>query len=125
MKGAKLMRKAIFKAFLVLAIIGLSAPAWATSTISAPTTLGSAANTFSPSAKVGISVTSISTSYAAGSCHLNGTFEYGIVGGTGLTGSYTDVSKMYKETIPDQSGKTVGTPTSQSSATALQGGSWE
>jgi hypothetical protein len=119
------MRKEIFKAFLVLAVIGLSAPAWATSTISGTTTLGSASNTFSPSAKVGLSVTSISTAYTAGACHVNGTFEYAIVGGTGLTGTYTDVSKIYKEAIPDQSGKTVGTPTTQSSATELQGSAWE
>lgn len=117
------MKKDICKVFFVIAAIGLSTSAWAETSITGVTTIGGASNTFSPSAKVGISVSASSTSYAAASCHVNGTFEYGVVGGTGLTGSYTDTSKIYKAAIPAQSGN-VGTPTGQGSATSLSG-TWE
>jgi hypothetical protein len=124
MKGTNLMRKEIFKAFLILAVIGVSSSAWASGTsIVGVTTIGGPSNTFSPSSKVGISVASNATSYVASSCHVNGTFEYGVVGGTGLAGTYTDTSKMYKATIPTQSG-TVGAPTAQSDPTTLAG-TWE
>jgi len=118
------MKKQVLKALLVLAVLSFAATASATTTITGATTIGSSANSFTPSAKVGISITSISTSYVAGSCHVNGTFEYATLGGTGITGTYTDTSKIYKKDIPSQTGKTVGTPTSQSSATALQGSDW-
>lgn len=119
------MKKQILKAFLVLAIAGAASSAMATTSITGQTTIGNG-NTFSPSSKVGISITAIPTSYAAGSCHVNGTKEYGTVGGTGITGTNNDPSKIYSENIPTQSStNTNGVPTSQSSATALQGSSWQ
>lgn len=118
------MKKQIFKAVLVIAVLGFAASASATTSITGITTIGSGANTFTPSAKVGISITSVPTSYVAGSCHVNGTFEYATLGGTGLTGTFTDTSKIYKKAIPAQTG-TVGAPTPQTSATELQGSGWE
>lgn len=122
------MRQQILKAFLVLAVVGSASAAKATVTISQTVTIG-AGNTFSPSTKVGISMTSISTSYTAGSCHLNGTKEYGTVGGSGITGTYADPSKIYSANIPTQATtNTVGVPTTQSSATALTNagnGTWQ
>ena len=115
------MNKQILKAFILLTIVGFASSAMATATINASTTIGSG-NTFTPSAKVGISITSGTLSYAAGSCHVNGTKEYGTVGGTGLTGTYSDTSKIYIKDIPTQtSGSTSCVPTSQNSATQLQG----
>lgn len=118
------MKKQVLRAFLVLTVLGFAASASATTSITGATTIGSAANTFTPSAKVGISISSSATSYAAAACHVNGTFEYGTIGGTNLSGSFTDTSKIYKKDIPTQSG-TVGAPTAQTSATSLSGTGWE
>lgn len=115
------MKKQILKAFLILAVASSASTAMATVTINTTVTVG-AGNTFSPSTKVGISMTSIATSYAAGSCHLNGTKEYGTVGGSGVTGTYSDPSKIYVKDIPTQATtNTVGVPTTQTTATSLIG----
>ncbi len=119
------MKKQILKAFLVLSIVGTASTAMATQTISGVTTIGGAANTFSPSANVVISLTSISTSYCAGSAHLNGIKEYGTCGGSGVTGIGSDVSKIYSQDYKTTSGSTIATPTGQTSATSLQGTSWK
>ena len=118
------MKKQILKAFLVLAIVGAASSAMALTTISGQTTIGSG-NSFTPSAKVVISISSISTSYTAGSAHLNGTNEYGTVGGANLTGTFADPSKVYSEPYTTTAGSSVATPTSQSSATQLQGSNWQ
>jgi len=118
------MKKQILKAFLVLAIVGAATSAMAVTSIVQTITIG-AGNTFSPSSKVGLSITAGNTSYTAGSCHLNGTKEFGTVGGSGITGTYNDPSKIYSKVIPEQaSTNTVGIPTTQDSATELQG-TWE
>lgn len=114
------MKKNIFKAFIFLAISGSATTAMATQTISGTVTIG-AGNTFTPSAKVVISVTSAATSYTAASAHLNGTKQYGTVGGANITGSYTDPSKIYVADYTTTAGSTVATPTSQTSATSLSG----
>jgi hypothetical protein len=119
------MKKQILKALMVLAVIGSASTAMATQTISGAVTIGAGSNTFAPSSKVVISLTSISTSYCAGSAHLNGIKEYGTCGGTGITGSFTDVSKVYVKDYTTTSGSTVATPTAQSSATQLQGSGWQ
>ncbi len=118
------MKKQILKAFLFFAIIGAAPAAMATQTINGTVTIG-AGNTFTPSAKVVISITSNSTSYCAGGAHLNGTKEYATVGGTGITGSFTDPSKIYSKDYTTTANSTVATPTSQTSATALQGSGWQ
>ena len=118
------MKKQILKAFLVLAVVGSASSAMATQTISTTVTIGSG-NTFTPSAKVVISVTSAATSYCAGSAHLNGTKEYGTCGGVGITGTYNDTSKIYAQDYTTTANATAATPTSQTSATALQGSNWK
>ena len=118
------MKKQILKAFLVLAVVGSASAAMAETTIVGTTMIG-AGNTFTPSTKVGISISAVATAYAAGSCHLNGTKEYGTVGGTGITGTYADASKIYTKDIPTQSTtNNVGVPTPQTTATQLQG-TWQ
>lgn len=106
------------KKYILLALVSvLSTSTFAfAGDITGSTTIGS--GTFTPSAKVGIKLISAPGSYAATSAHVNGTFEYGTVGGTGVTG---DPSKILKKTIPAQSG-TVGVPTAPASATALESG---
>ena len=90
--------------------------------INAATALGS--GTFTPSTKVAICATSVSTSYCAGAAHLNSTKEYGACAGTGITGTYSDISKIYSE--PYSSGAlTSANPTAQWSATVLQGSAWQ
>ena len=90
--------------------------------INAPTKIGTAS--FSPSLKVALCATSISTSYCASAAHVYGDMEYGICVGTGITGSYADTSKIYKE--PYSSGAlTSANPTAQWTATQLQGTSWQ
>lgn len=116
------MNKKILNTLMVLAGIGCASTAMATVTITGSVTIGG--GSFTPSNKVGLSATASATSYAAGSCHVSGTYEYGTVGGSGITGSFSDTSKIYQKTIPAQTG-TVGAPTSQSSATALQGSNWQ
>ena len=119
------MKKQILKAFLVLAVVGASTSAMAAGTlITGIITIG-AGNTFSPSTKVGISLISVPTSYSSASCHLNGTKQYATIGGSNLSGSYTDASKIYTADIPSQSStNTTGVPTSQTDATAITG-SWQ
>ena len=118
------MKKQILKAFLLLSIVGAASTAMATQTIDQTVTIG-AGNTFTPSSKVVITLTSIATSYVAGSAHLNGTKEYATCGGSNVTGTYNDVSKIYSEDYTTTSGSTVATPTSQTSATAMQGTHWQ
>jgi len=114
------MNTKILKVLVVVGALGCASSALAAGTsIVGTVTIGG--GSFTPSSKVGLSIASQSTSYAAASAHLNGTYEYGTVGGTGLTGSYTDTSKIYQGDIPSQSGKTIGTPTQQTSATSLAG----
>jgi len=116
------MTKLILRSFLVISMLASATVAMATTSITGATTIGSASNSFTPSAKVGISISASSTSYAAAACHLSGTFEYGTVGGAGTT---QDVSKIYSKAIPSQTSYTVGTPTSQTSSTALTGTGWQ
>lgn len=109
------MKKQILKAFLVLAIVGAASAAMATQTINGECTIG-AGNTFTPSTKVVISIASIPTSYTAASAHLNGTKQYGTSGGTGLTGSNNDPSKIYSRDYTTTAGSTVATPATQDTA---------
>ncbi|OGT98678.1 MAG: hypothetical protein A2X80_01510 [Geobacteraceae bacterium GWB2_52_12] len=77
---------------------------------------------FTPSNKVGIAIISSATSYAATSAHLSGTFEYGTVGGAGVTG---DPSKILKKAYTSDSTAVtanIGQPTDPASATALADG---
>lgn len=117
------MKKQILKAFLLLGIIGSASSALAVTSIEGTVTIG-AGNTFTPSAKVGIRIISAALSYAAQSCHINGTKQYGTVGGTGTT---QDVSKIYSQDIPNQSSVTtgVGQPSDPATALALNAtGTW-
>lgn len=109
------MKKQVLKAFLVLAVVASASSAMATQTINATVTIG-AGNTFSPSSKVVISLASIATSYTASSAHLNGTKEYGTVGGSGLTGTNADPSKVYSRDYTTSAGSNVATPTAQNAA---------
>jgi len=118
------MKKQIFKAFLVLAIVGSASAAMAAQTISQTVTIGT--GTFSPSAKVVIMIASSATSYAATSAHLNGLKEYGTVGGANIVGTFSDPSKVYSRayaTTPATS--TIATPASPTSASELGGTGWE
>lgn len=113
------------KILLTLAATALCAAFASTSfgaTIYSSTYIGG--GVYSPSAKVGINVVSVSTSYAAQSCHLNGNKEYGTGGGTPYT---QDTSKILSKTITDQASNTdpVCHPTAPASATALSSGTWE
>ena len=115
------MKKTIFCSVLMLVVLASASGAMAVTTIIGATTLGNASNSFTPSTKVGISVLSTLTAYAATSCHVNGSYEYGTVGGTGTT---QDPSKIYQATIPAQTGS-VGVPDAPTSATALGSQSWQ
>ena len=117
------MKKRILKSFLLLAVVGSASTAMATQTINGTVTIG-AGNTFSPSAKVVLSVTSAATAYTATSAHLNGTKQYGTVSGANLTGSFTDPSKIYVADYATPSGATAAEPTVTDSATALAGTGW-
>ncbi len=117
------MEKQILKAFLLLAIVGAASAANAQSTISDTVTIG-AGNTFTPSAKVVISISSIATSYTAASAHLNGTKQSGTVGGANITGTYNDPSKIYTADYTTTSGSSIATPTAQTSASSLAG-TWQ
>ena len=110
------MKKQIYKVMLILAIVGCSSMAHATKSINGTVTIGGATNTFTPSAKVGMSVTATVAAYTATSCHLNGSFQYGTVGGTGTT---QDASKIYKAPFPSQSSTLYGTPTVTDTAITL------
>ena len=121
------MKKQILKAFLVLAVVGSASAAMAETTIVGTTMIG-AGNTFTPSTKVGISITAIPTSYVAASCHLNGTKEYGTLGGSNLNvvAGKDDPSKIYSKPIPAQAtDAVVGKPSAQTSALQLSTGAWE
>jgi len=100
------------------ALCGLFASSSFAASITGSTTIGN--GTYAPSAKVGISLVSASTSYGATSCHLSGTLEYGTGGGAGFTG---DPTKILSKAIPTQTG-TVGTP-DDPTATALPGTGWQ
>ncbi|MFZ4859277.1 MAG: hypothetical protein ACOYL3_23105 [Desulfuromonadaceae bacterium] len=103
---------------ILAALLGLvSASTVFAATITTSTTIGG--GSFTPSAKVGINVVSLSGSYAATSAHVSGTFEYGTVGGTGVTG---DPAKILKKAYTAASGATVGAPTAPASAVALADG---
>lgn len=78
--------------------------------------------TFTPSNKVGIKIWSSASSYAASSAHLNGTFEYGTVGGTGVTGDPSKILKKAHTTSSAESTAGYGIPTAPASATALGSG---
>lgn len=101
---------------LLLALCLYATGAFATVSIDTSTTIGG--GTFTPSKGVGISIASKATGYAATSCHVNGTFEYGTGGGTTFTG---DASKIVQADIPTQTG-TIGTPTTVTSDTELPTG---
>ena len=113
------MKKQIFKALLILAVIGSASAAMAAQTISGTVTIG-AGNTFTPSAKVVIQIASIATSYTATSAHLNGTKQYGTSGGSGLAGSFADPSKLYQMDYTTTAGSAIATPTQQTDAKTLQ-----
>ena len=104
-----------------VALCGLFASsAFAVTPITGSTTIGN--GVFSPSTKVGISVASGASSYAATSCHLNGTLEFGVGGGLAFTG---DASKVVSKTIPTQStSAATGVPDSPVDATSL-GTGWQ
>jgi hypothetical protein len=117
------MKKQILKSFVLLAIVGSASTAMAVTSIVGQVTIGSG-NTYTPSAKVGIRIISSALSYAASSCHINGTKEFGTTGGTG---SAKDVSKVYSRSIPDQASNTtgVGIPSDPADATDLASGTWD
>lgn len=98
-------------------VLSLSATAALAADITTSTTIGG--GSFTPSSKVGIKILSTATSYAATSAHVSGTFEYGTVGGAGVTG---DPSKILKKAYTNPANATVGTPTAPASATALADG---
>ena len=100
------------KLFIALILVAFAAPAFAANTsITTATILGG--GKFTPSAKVGLNVTSTSLAYTATSCHVSGTFQYGTVGGSGTA---SDASKVYQATIPTQtSTATVCAPTAAGS----------
>lgn len=108
------MKKQLIFAFMLA--LGTAASAFAAD-ITTSTTIGN--GSFTPSNKVGIKIISAATSYAATSAHVSGTFEYGTVGGAGVTG---DPSKILKKAYTATSGATVGTPTAPASASALEAG---
>jgi hypothetical protein len=111
------MRKSIYSLVLMFAITAFATSAMAVTTITGQTVLGSGANSFTPSAKVGLKVLSSATSYAATACHLNGTTQYGTVGGSGTT---QDASKIYTKPIPtQQSTNTAGVPDDPTSPTDI------
>ena len=101
----------------IAAVLATVTCAFATTDITTSTTIGG--GTFTPSNKVGIKIISTTTSYAGTSAHLSGTFEYGTVGGAGVTG---DPSKILKKAWAAASGATIGVPTAPASATALADG---
>jgi hypothetical protein len=108
------MKKQLILAFMLTLC---SAAAAFAADITTSTTIGN--GSFTPSNKVGIKIVSAATSYAATSAHVSGTFEYGTVGGAGVTG---DPSKILKKAYTPASGATVGAPTAPASATALADG---
>jgi hypothetical protein len=117
------MKKQIFKALLVLAVVGSASAAMAAQTISGIVTIGS--GTFSPSAKVVIMIASNATAYAATSAHLNGLKEYGTVGGANQVGAAGDPSKIYSKDYTTPSGKTEAQPSTPTSPTDLGWTTWD
>lgn len=111
------------KLMISFALLSFSFSAYA-GTIDSTTQIGG--GSYTPSAKVGISIISAATAYSATSCHVSGKNEYGTSGGTGITGTYADTSKIYKSTIPSQEpNATVCIPTEVTSATELPTASWQ
>jgi hypothetical protein len=100
------MKKTVFKSFLILVVLGSASVSMAATSIYMATTLGNG-NSFSPSNRVGFSVFSTQVTYSVTSCHINGTYEYGAVGGSYTT---ADASKIYFKNIPTQ---TITNPTGQ------------
>jgi len=94
--------------------------AFASTSFAAPNITGSTTiggGTYAPSAKVGVSIKSNATAYAATSAHLSGTYQYGTVGGVVVAPD--DPTKIKQATIPSQTGLTVGTPTDVATAGVL------
>ena len=112
------MKKTIFRSVLMLVVLVSASAAMAATTITGPTTINGSTNSFQPSQKVGLAVSSAATSYAVTSCHLSGSYEYGTVGGANTVAS---ASAIYRKTIPTQSG-TVGTPDAPTTTTDLPSG---
>lgn len=111
------------KMMITLAILAFSTSAYA-ETIDTTTQIGG--GSYTPSAKVGISIMSAATAYSATACHVNGKNQYGTSGGTGITGTYADTSKIYRATIPtQQTDAVVCAPTAVTAATALPTASWQ
>lgn len=101
-----------------VALCGAFASTALAGSITSSTTIGG--GTYAPSTKVGVLLVSLPASYGATSCHLNGTIEYGTVGGTGVTGDPTKImSKPY--TSATTSG--IGIPEAPT-ALALPAGTW-
>ncbi|MBT0664554.1 hypothetical protein KI809_09610 [Geobacter pelophilus] len=112
------------KVITILAVLCFSTSALAAQSITTTTSIGG--GSFTPSAKVGISITSAANSYTATSCHVSGKKEFGSAGGTGITNTLTDTSKIYSKAIPaQQANATVCVPTATNSATAGPDGAWQ
>lgn len=108
------------KIIILLAFALLSASSvFAQTNIIGGTSLAVGTGVFTPSSKVGILVTSSASSYAAASTHLNATFEYGTVGGTGVTGDPSKILKKVHATSAAETTAGYGIPTAPASATAL------
>jgi hypothetical protein len=101
------------KVLILSLVLSLYAAVAFAADITSSTVIGNGA--FTPSSKVGIKLISLPSSYAATSAHVNGTFQYGTVGGSGVVG---DPSKIVKKTLPTQTG-TVGAPDAPESATSI------
>jgi hypothetical protein len=109
------------KTIMIALAVSLYAAGAFAADITTSTTIGG--GTFAPSTKVGISIKSAATGYAATSAHLSGKYEYGTGGGSTFTG---DSAKIVKKTIPTQaSTNTVGVPTAVTADTALPGTGWQ
>ncbi|MGD0584756.1 MAG: hypothetical protein ABSA86_03130 [Oryzomonas sp.] len=121
------MKKTIFSSVLMLVVLVSASAAMAATSITGQTTLGNATNSFTPSTKVGMYVAATQTTYAATSCHVNGTYEYGTVGGSGTV---QDPSKIYQGTIKAGQSGNWGVPDQPTDATQLPatpsaGGTWQ
>lgn len=101
-----------------VALCGAFASTALAGSIISSTTIGG--GTYAPSTKVGVSLVSLRTSYGATSMHLNGTIQYGTVGGTGVTG---DPTKIMSKPYTSATTSTVGIPETPT-ALALTGTGW-
>lgn len=102
-----------------VALCGAFASTSFAGTITGSTTIGG--GTYSPSAKVGINLVSAAAAYGATSAHLNGTYEYGTVGGTVAAGN--DPTKILSKAFTTPATNTVGVPEAPT-AGALPSGTW-